>query len=385
MRVRFVAPSLPWPPDQGARIRAGGLIAALPDDVEVELWTVARPGEPAPPASLLERCVEWRRFARSRPNAIERWAWPRAARWFHSAELRDALARTTRDDADVVHLDEPSLVPVLPDAAPFAACVAHHKIESELAAARAGVEGFGAAWRSRLDAVRWDRVEADAAARVALHVVCSREDADRLRARFPHLDPVVVENGVDPSRFDARRRDAREPDHLLFLGSLDYAPNRDGLAAFLRTTWPALRAARPGVRLSVVGRGDAPDLRERCAFEPRVAWVGEVPDPRPWLARCSALVVPLRIGGGTRVKIVEALAAETPVVTTDAGAEGLALVDGVHAFRAELGDAFARATIAALDSAGGPVPRAGRALVAERYDWRALARRLADAWRARIA
>lgn len=381
MRVRFVAPCSPWPPDQGARIRAAGLITALPRDVEIELWTVARPGEPDPTDAILERCVEVRRFRRSRPSALERWAWPRAARWFHSAELRDALTRTSARDADLVHLDEPSLVPSWPDRNDVAACVAHHKIESELARARANVEGVGAAWRSRLDAARWDRVEADAAARLPHQVVCSREDADRLRARFPQLDPVVVENGVHVADHAPPPADRRERDHLLFLGTLDYAPNRDGLASFLRTTWPHLRDARPELHLSVVGRGHAPELRELCAFEPRVDWIGEVDDARAWFRRCGALIVPLRIGGGTRVKIVEALASETPVVTTEAGAEGLALQDGVHAFRAELGAAFARATLEAVDAIGGEVPRAGRALVEARYDWSVLAARLARAWR----
>ncbi|MCA8979008.1 MAG: glycosyltransferase [Planctomycetes bacterium] len=382
MRVLFVTPSLPWPLDQGARIRAAELIRALPHHVEVDLAWIARPDEPEVPAELRTRCRTTRRFERSRPSWLERLAWPRAARWFHSKELTAALAAPLAG-VDLVHLDEPALLPHWTQHARTAACLQHHKLESVLADALADADARRgrSATAGRLDAERWRRLELDAMVRVPHQLVCAAEDAARLRKRFPDCDPVVVENGVDP-RWFAPRDTPRDPDRLLFLGSLDYGPNQDGLRAFLRECWPALREARPALRLALVGRGSAPELEASCAFDPRVEWIGHVDDVRPWLARCGALIVPLAIGGGTRIKLACALAMRTPVVTTAVGAEGLELQDGVHVRRAELGPQFTRATLAALDAGtDDPIADAGRERVLERYTWDRLATRLADAWK----
>lgn len=382
MRVLFVTPSLPWPPDQGARIRAAELIRALPREVEVDLWWIERPDEPELPIELQERCRSTRRFERSRPNWLERLAWPRAARWFHSGELASALAEPSRD-VDLVHLDEPSLLPHWPRRPSVRGCLQHHKLESVLADALAEAEERrGRPARSlRLDAERWRELEREAALRLPRQLVCAAEDAARLRERFTDLHALVVENGVDPNHF-APQGSQRDPDRLLFLGSLDYGPNQDGLRAFLRDCWPTLRAAKPGLRLALVGRGSAPELEAACAFDSRVEWIGRVDDERPWLARAGALIVPLGIGGGTRIKLACALAMRTPVVSTRIGAEGLALEDGVHLRLADVGPDFTAATLAALESgADDPIVDAGRERVIERYSWRALAARLADDWR----
>jgi glycosyltransferase involved in cell wall biosynthesis len=233
----------------------------------------------------------------------------------------------------------------------------------------------------RLDADRWRHLEADAASRIPAQIVCAEEDADRLRERFTAIDALVIENGVDPDFF-VPREIPRDPNLLLFLGSLDYGPNQDGLRDFLAHSWPALRAARPALRLALVGRGDAPELQSACAFDPRVDWIGEVDDVRDWLARCGALIVPLRIGGGSRIKLACALAMRTPIASTTIGAEGLALKNGVHLRIADSAADFVTATRAALDSGtDDPLTSAGRKRVIERYAWKHLAARLAEGWR----
>lgn len=382
MRVLFITPSLPWPPDQGARIRSAELLAALPPSVEVDLWWVARPDEPEPPRHLRERCRELRRYERSRPNWLKRWAWPRPARWFYSSELRSALAAPP-PHIDLVHLDEPSLLPHWSTTVDTPVCLQHHKLESVLADALADAEALRGrpAGPLRLDAKRWRRLEAEAAERIPAQIVCAQEDAERLAARFTGLAPLVVENGVDPAYF-APRDTPRDPNQLLFLGSLDYGPNQDGLRAFMRHAWPTLRAARPKLRLVLVGRGTAPELEAMCAFDSRIEWIGGVDDARGWLAGSGALIVPLNIGGGTRIKLTCALAMRTPVVSTLTGAEGLALEDGVHLRLAELGPDFARATLDALATGSDDaVTAAGRERVIERYAWNRLAAQLADGWR----
>ena len=137
----------------------------------------------------------------------------------------------------------------------------------------------------------------------------------------------VVENGVDTAYFRpeaARRR----PGRRLFLGSLDWRPNLDGVARLLDDVFPAVQAAEPDAMLDLVGRNPPAWLRRRAAESPGVALHADVPDVRPFLAECALMVVPLRIGGGSRLKILEALAAGVPVVSTRVGAEGLCLEAG---------------------------------------------------------
>ena len=217
---------------------------------------------------------------------------PRPARWFHSRELRLSLGAPGALDAfDLVHLDEPCLLPALPRDLGVPLVVHHHKLDLELARdiAPPGV-------RRSLEVARWRRLENEAVERSVHHVFCSPEDARRFKARHPRVEARVVENGFDPTHFHPTAPELREERLLLVLGSLDYAPNLRGLERFLREVWPPLAVQVPDLRLAVVGRG-APTALGR-GWPPGVELVGAVDDVRPWLARATALVVPLEVGGG---------------------------------------------------------------------------------------
>jgi polysaccharide biosynthesis protein PslH len=143
---------------------------------------------------------------------------------------------------------------------------------------------------------------------------------------------------------------------------------------------PTLRAARPGLTIDVVGSDPSPEVRALAA--PGINIIGSVSDVRPHLERAAALIAPLRIGGGTRVKLVEALGLATPVVTTTIGAEGLRLVDREHLRLADTPDAFARAVLEVLDDPDGgrAMGERGLAFARERYTWDRLAARLLEHW-----
>ena len=202
-----------------------------------------------------------------------------------------------------------------------------------------------------------------------------------VRGRFgmPRVD--VVDNGIDRDYFGAVTAD-RDPFTVLFLGSLDWRPNQDALALMLDTIFPLLRAAEPRARLDVVGRNPPASLARRAAEVEGVSVHADVADVRPFLARGSVMAVPLRIGGGSRLKILEALASGLPVVSTRVGAEGLCLRDGEHLVVADSAEEMASALLNALRSPGTARALAdrGRALVLERYDWDALAGALERSW-----
>jgi glycosyltransferase involved in cell wall biosynthesis len=146
-------------------------------------------------------------------------------------------------------------------------------------------------------------------------------------------------------------------------------PNVDGVVYFLREIWPRIVAARPDARFVVVGADPAPTIRAHAG--PGVTIVGPVDDLRPYLAAAAVVVVPLRLGSGTRLKILEAWAMGRPVVSTALGAEGLEAVSGRHLLIADDAAGFASAVVRVLSEPelGDALGRAGRALVTERYSW----------------
>ena len=173
----------------------------------------------------------------------------------------------------------------------------------------------------RLQASRMFRYEGDVC-RAAHHVIAvSREDAGQLQEWFG-IEPVsFIPTGVDVDFFTPRQTVPR--DGLVFVGSMDWLPNIDGMRWFCQEVLPLIRARRADCRLSIVGRSPTREMLRLANRDPLIEITGTVPDVRPWLWKAALSIVPLRIGGGTRMKIYEAMAARTPVVSTTIGAEGL--------------------------------------------------------------
>jgi glycosyltransferase involved in cell wall biosynthesis len=225
-------------------------------------------------------------------------------------------------------------------------------------------------------------VERAAAAALTSTVVCGPDDETFLRREVSATAPIyVLANGADAGYFDGDRYPP-QPDAaptVLFCGAMDYTPNTDGLAWYFRECDAALRAAVPDRRILIVGKNPVPAVRALGEI-PGVTITGEVPDVRPYYQRAWAQMVPLRIGGGTRLKIVESLAMGCPVVSTTIGAQGLELRDRAHL---RLGDApadFARALADVLQSSAerDQLRIAGRQQVLNHYTWPRLGARLSD-------
>ncbi|HEY1014460.1 MAG TPA: glycosyltransferase, partial [Herpetosiphonaceae bacterium] len=182
--------------------------------------------------------------------------------------------------------------------------------------------------------------------------VVSREDAAALRRldarRAPGEDFPVIPNGVDTAYFAPPQERAIDPDLLLFTGTLDFRPNIDALIWFVREVLPLIRRERPGARLRIVGRSPAPAVL--ALARPGVVEVtGAVPDVRPSFAEAAVYVLPMRMGGGVRLKLLEALAAETPLVSTAMGADGVeGLRHGEHCLLADAPAEFAQAVLGLL-------------------------------------
>jgi glycosyltransferase involved in cell wall biosynthesis len=215
-------------------------------------------------------------------------------------------------------------------------------------------------------------------------IAVSPSDADLLRRRFGVRHVSVVDNGVDTMHFGAAASGVpREPGRILFLGSLDWRPNQDAVRLLLDQIFPTVHAAEPAARLGIVGRNPPPWLARRAAADPdTVSLHADVPDVRPHLARSAVMVVPLRIGGGSRIKILEAFASGLPVVSTRVGCEGLAVRDGRELLVVEDIGATVDALLDCLRHRASAAERAerGRQLVRDQYDWDPLADRLDLIW-----
>lgn len=209
-------------------------------------------------------------------------------------------------------------------------------------------------------------------------LVCvSDVDAAHVRREQPSARVAVVPNGVDLAAF-RERPEVEGPPCVLFTGTMNYGPNVEGVEWFARSVWPAVIAARPEARLSVVGRDPAPGVR-RLAELPGIEVTGAVPDVAPWFERAHVAVVPILSGGGTRLKALEAAACGRAMVATTVGVEGLDLAAGRDLLVADDPPGFAAAVLELLEH---PERRASLAAAARRraeesYGWRALAERLA--------
>jgi glycosyltransferase involved in cell wall biosynthesis len=212
-------------------------------------------------------------------------------------------------------------------------------------------------------------------------VFVSAEDARLAREWFGDIPAEVVDNGVDVAGF-ASVRTAPGPKCVLYLGSLDWRPNLDAVDQLLDSVFPAVRARVPGAVLKIVGRKPPEGLAQRVATVPGAELYADVPDVKPFLAQAGVMAVPLRIGGGSRLKILEALACGLPVVSSAVGAEGLELTPGHDYTLADTDQAMADALADALlrpEPAFAQATR-GRETVVGRYDWPMLAAKLERVW-----
>lgn len=277
------------------------------------------------------------------------------------------------------------LVPAvnLPDPLPCPAVLFTHNVESEIW--RRHTEQQVGALRRWLYGLQYKRMldfERDTLARFDAVLAVSEQDRDT----FEHLYPgatrhpaVVVPTGVDASYFAPDDHESNRP-RLIFTGSMDWLPNEDAMAFFCREVLPLIRSRVPDVELAIVGREPTRGVRSLAA-QHGVTVTGRVDDVRPFVRESAVYVVPLRIGGGTRLKIFEAMAMGRAVVSTTVGAEGLPVVHDRHLLIADEPQAFADAVVRLLQdhSCRQRLGRAARELVATRFDWAVVAAELETA------
>ncbi|MGI8497996.1 MAG: glycosyltransferase family 4 protein [Gemmatimonadaceae bacterium] len=281
---------------------------------------------------------------------------------------------------DVAVCDFLSASQNFPDAAATPMILFQHNVESALWRRQAAHEPNPIKRAAfAIEARKMRRYERSALDRFHHVIAVSEHDRDLMAEMADASRISVVPTGVDVAHYRTVRGSsgAGTDAQVLFLGSMDWEANVDGVEHFCREIWPRVTAAVPGARFRVVGRNPHPRIQRLAS--PSVEITGGVPSVLPHLAAATAFVVPLRIGGGTRLKIFEAMAAGRPVISTGVGAEGLDVRHGENILLADAPGEFADAVVRVLrDRELRSKLESGGASLAARYDWSHIAGQFAD-------
>jgi sugar transferase (PEP-CTERM/EpsH1 system associated) len=395
VNILWLKTELLHPVDKGGRIRTYQMLRELKREHRITYLTLDD-GDAA--ADAVERADEYcdelvriplrtapkrstgfyvellRNLASSLPYAISK---------YRSEAMRDAIVDVARkSEAEVIVCDflAPAVnVPAL-DRLPCPVVLFQHNVEASIWERHARVATnplaklyFREQWRrmrsfERAQCRRFDHV-----------VAVSRRDMEVFRSQYGASGVSEVPTGVDTEYFHPKGGVRPQPYDLVFTGSMDWLPNEDAMVFFTEAILPRIREAVPGVTLTVVGRNPSPRLLAVADHDRAVRMTGSVPDVRPFIERAALFIVPLRIGGGTRLKIYEAMAMAKPVVSTSIGAEGLPVRDGEDIVLADTPEAFASAAIRLLTDArsADALGRRAAATVRAEFGWNRVAEKFA--------
>lgn len=392
-KLLFVCQVLPYPPDGGVLIRSYHTLRILAEVFDVTAVFFrrdrVRPSTRSDVAlDALGRLAEFDCFTIPQEASRMRFAWDHLrsiitghvyTRYVYQSQpahrhVRSLLAKRRFAVAHLDSLDLSSFLPLL-DGIPVV--VAHHNIESELLQRRAALERFSLKSRYlRLQSSLMRDEEARWASKVALNVVVSDHDADALARIAPDADISILPNGVDTEAFQPQSADPL-PDSMVFVGGATWFPNRDALTYFLGEILPVIRTRRPDATVAWVGRL-LPGDRERLQHVEGVRFTGYVDDIRPYVRDAACYVVPLRVGGGTRLKILDAWAMGKAVVSTPEGCEGLAADDGRNILVRRDPSEFADAVCQVLEDRqlARRLGTAARGTAEALYSWRTIGARM---------
>jgi len=383
MRILWVKVGGLWPSNTGGRLRSIHMIAELSSRHRVTLLTTHGPGDdPEGLKTHLKGCERIVSIPHVLPkHGSVRFAAALLRSWFSPlpvdllknrvAALRRAACRlVTESKIDLCVADFLIAIPNVPTDGSVPVVLFAHNVEHMIWKRLWEVENkigrrviLNYEWR------KMHRYEARICHQVEMTLAVSEADRTLLAAESPGARVEAVPTGVDIAYFSPNGTPER-PNEIVFTGSMDWYPNEEAVLYFMEYVLPQIRHEEPDATLTVVGRNPSGRLRA-AADQAGVRVTGTVEDVRPYLKEAAVFVVPLRVGGGTRLKIFEALAMGKAVVSTTVGAEGLPLVSGEHFLQADGPDAFAQATLSLLRDPARrrAMGRAGRKLVEDRYSW----------------
>ena len=387
MKVLWVNSNFMHPTTKGGQIRTLEMLRHLNRWHEIHYVAIENPAYPEGPARAHEYCAKAYPFRYKIPDKRSAAFWtellwglvsptPVAVERFHPPGMRqfleELIAREGFDTAVVDHLAPTSYFPFLERAVFF-----QHNVETVIWRRRVEHAPAGPSrWYNAVQARRMHEYEGRVSRKAGRIVAVSETDAREMRELFQVQEVAVIPTGVNLEYFGRPASVVDGKTDLVFVGSMDWLPNVDGVLWFVREVLPIIRRRRGGCSLTIAGREPPPEIRRLAEEDPGISVTGTVPDIRPFLWGAALSIVPLRIGGGTRLKIYESMAAGISVVSTGVGAEGLSVHPPEDIRIADSAEGFAECCVALLADAAGRVLMAKAALemVVGRYSWEHVSR-----------
>ena len=398
-RLAFISTVFLLPADAGGKIRTGNILRGmLGGAFEITLVMPATP----------EQLARWGDELKALCNHLVTWPAPKALpRWTRAADLmrttpanvaNDATAAARRTVARLLDQTEFDVVvydfvhaavlrPAYTQSRARSVCFTHN-VEAEIFERHAKTAAgplMRRVWASQAEKMR--RFEGEALRGFDSVIAVSERDGQQFSAGYGVSNPQVIPTGVDLDFFSwvapvspvasasPASTDAGQPPTVVFTGSMDWAANVDGVRFFLGEVWPLVLAREPAARFTVVGRHPPAALLREAEGQPGVTFTGFVDDVRPYVRAAQAFVIPLRVGGGTRIKAFEAMAMGCPLVSTGVGIEGLGVNPGEHYLLADSAADQAAAVLRLFDDAAlrAQLSQAAREQVEQRYGHRVAA------------
>jgi glycosyltransferase involved in cell wall biosynthesis len=365
-RLLFVSSRYLFPTDSGGKIRTVNVLRGMKGGAfEITLASPlpvgARDPEPAETREVCDRFVGWPGAAR---GPLFRWSrmrhlvsrLPVAVATDASEAGRRTLSKELEQSPDIVVVDFPHAAVLAPPPYACPGVMFTHNVETEIFRRHAKIARNPlkrAIWRNQ--ASKMERYERELLPRFSAVVAVADRDREYFEREYGVGNVSLIPTGVDLGYFTYRENAALKDGDggtVVFTGSMDWIANVDGVEFLMDAVWPTVSRARPQARCVIVGRSPPPALVERARAR-RLNWefTGFVDDVRPFVHNAHVYVIPLRVGGGTRIKVYEAMAMGCPVVSTRIGVEGLPVEPNRHFLEADSGDAMAAAVLSLLDDA----------------------------------
>jgi sugar transferase (PEP-CTERM/EpsH1 system associated) len=357
---------MPYPPRGGSTLRNFNLIKECAKNHEIHLLTFYQKTHLDNPADFQSNIEEMKKYCKvvkvfEIPTDGRKLAWyallffnlfsltPYSAWKFHSRTMERSVRKYAAEHSfDLVEIGTialanfAKLVPDLPR------LMVHHNIESELLLRRSrNLKGILAKMYVALQGHKLRRFERKACSYFDHHTTVSERDKQTLQKMYPGTMVTVVPNGVDTNYFKPIDTQIDE-DSLIFIGGMSWLPNLDAMIYLIRDIWHLIQAREPNTSMNLIGRMPSKEILKFSRSNPSFKTLGFVDDVRPYMAKTAVYVVPIRVGGGTRLKILDAMAMGKAIVSTTIGCEGIDVTDGKDIIIADKPADFAEKTVELL-------------------------------------
>ena len=405
MKVLWISQNVPYPPKSGVLLRNYNLIRLTSQFAAIDLVAIVKKN--AMPSSYAEMAVpELLKFCSSvqpvrLPTEESRFHFwwvllkslftkaPFTVNWASAPVLEEVLGRALSGTIyDLVYFDSISLAGYRQLMTSGARVLNHHNIESQLFERRIAYERNPLKrLYLRLEATKLRRYEAAVVGEFDLNLVVSSLDALRLGEFCAGATTALVANGVDIDYFRPSDAASAEPGHLIMVSGMNWFPNLDAVLYMIESIWPILTSATPGVRLTIVGARPPRHVTELAAKDSRITVTGFVDDIRPYMDRAQIYLCPMRDGGGTRLKVLDALSMGKPIVATTMALEGIGVVPEQDVLVGDTPEVFVRQIQRLIQDQAlrQRLSTNGRTFVEQRFSWEVIGQQLQGAFRDAVA